>query len=78
MVLGMYKVLIGALLVLGFVAYNEGVKSALGIVLLFGLIGAIGTLFYNTEHLDPETRRYRALAILGIIFFLWWAQSQIS
>ena len=48
MVLGMYKVLIGALLVLGFVAYNVGIKSALGIVLLFGLIGAIGTLFYNT------------------------------
>jgi hypothetical protein len=74
----MYKVLFGALAFLGFVAYNDGIKSVLLIILLFGLIGAIGTLFYNTEHLDPETRRYRALAILGIIFFLWWAQSQIS
>ena len=78
----MYKVLFGDLVFLGFVADNDGIKSVLLKILIFGIIGVgiigvIGT-FYNADDLGAETRRYRALAIIGLIYFLWWAQSQIS
>ena len=65
----------GFLLFIGFCALvivSSGFSNFFGLLCLLLLMPAIGSLTFDTDHLTLETRRYRAVAIWGTIFFLGW------
>jgi hypothetical protein len=50
----------------------------LSLLCYFGALIAFGNLLADTDHLDLRTRRYRIMAIWGIIFALVWLGNTLT
>ena len=69
------KFWLGSLVILGLcvlIIASNGFAQFFGLLCVFLIMPAIGSLFSETGHLTSESRRYRTIAIWGIIFFLGW------